>query len=177
MAQLSSAVHNSSCCLRRAHPPQLPPSPATSNEAWQRRQFSTNRRPRNYLRYTHTQTQNQHTVRPCFMSSACKNFGGRNLCPQKIWPVGICCPKEMDLSWIESKISTDNRNNKKIKSSFFFETKACSINKSIYRSFSCQSFPTLFFPSYNICVTVHNKLFLNLVHYSDLYSEDYTGLY
>ena len=35
--------------------------------------YSTNQRPRNDFRYTHTQTQNQHTVRPCSTSSACKN--------------------------------------------------------------------------------------------------------
>ena len=37
-------------------------SPAMSYDVWQRRQFSTKQRPRNYLRHTHTQTQ----------SSACK---------------------------------------------------------------------------------------------------------
>ena len=46
---------------------------ATSYDVWRRRQFSTNQRPRNYLRYTDRQTENQHTVRPCSTSSACKN--------------------------------------------------------------------------------------------------------
>ena len=47
---------------------------ATSYEVWWRYQFLTNQRPRNYLIYTHRQTQNQHTVRTCSMSSACKNL-------------------------------------------------------------------------------------------------------
>ena len=60
------------CCLPQAHPPQWPPSLALSYKAWRRRQFSTNQRPRNYLRYTDRQTENQHNVRPCSMSSAFK---------------------------------------------------------------------------------------------------------
>ena len=34
---------------------------ATSYDVWRRRQFSTNQRPRNYLRYTHTQTDTKST--------------------------------------------------------------------------------------------------------------------
>ena len=50
----------------------------TSRDVTQGLQLSTNQRPRNYLRQTGRQTdrttQNQHTVRPCSTSSACKNM-------------------------------------------------------------------------------------------------------
>ena len=43
------------------------------SNAWRRHQFLTNQRPRNYFKQIHRQTENQHTVRPCSTSSACKN--------------------------------------------------------------------------------------------------------
>ena len=58
---------------------------AASYDVWQRRQFSTNQRPRNYLRYTDRQTENQHTVRPCSTSSACKKLRSTVLSLVKKW--------------------------------------------------------------------------------------------
>ena len=46
---------------------------ATLYSTWWQRQFLTNQRPRSYLTLTNSLTQNKHTVRPCFTSSACKN--------------------------------------------------------------------------------------------------------
>ena len=73
----------------------------------------TNQRPRNYLRYTDRQTENQHTVRPCSTSSACKNIcNSAVFSPTALLQISkeeIILRLPVDISLIENRISYHNQ--------------------------------------------------------------------